>query len=279
MLGKIISSLFFTLRDHSATYIADVPLAVIITFFIILGTVTAFFLIYVPLFFNEAQRYLSDVPSFEFLIEPLESFLSGIDAPVASVDNLQSIFSDVTALLSDTISFGISQIQQTAGFVIGIILVPIFVFFWLWDTETLSSGFLKFLPKKKKELYSRLQELIKKTEAVVFFESPRRIRQTLALLSTLTGRKIFLIKEMTKTFEHSWRGSASELLLKLDQDPRGEFVGVLEKVDLSENIALDAEAFLKEMLKHLPPAKASRIAAKLLSGSRKEYYEMALSLM
>ena len=127
-------------------------IGVIITFFIILGTVTAFFLIYVPLFFNEAQRYLSDVPSFEFLIEPLESFLSGIDAPVASVDNLQSIFSDVTTLLSDTISFGISQIQQTAGFVIGMILVPIFVFFWLWDTETLSSGFLKFLPKKKKFL-------------------------------------------------------------------------------------------------------------------------------
>ena len=139
--------------------------------------------------------------------------------------------------------------------------------------------FVGFLPKKKKELYSRLQELIKKPEAVVFFESPRRIRRTLALLSMLTGRKIFLIKEMTKTFEHSWSGSASELLFQLDQDPKGEFVGVLEKVDLSENITLDAEAFLKEMLKHLPPAKASSVAAKVLSGSRKDYYEMALSLL
>ena len=56
-------------------------------------------------------------------------------------------------------------------------------------------------------------------------------------------------------------------------------MGVLEKVDLSENINLDAEAFLKEMLKHMPPAKASSIAAKVLDGSRKDYYEMALSLL
>ena len=55
--------------------------------------------------------------------------------------------------------------------------------------------------------------------------------------------------------------------------------GVLEKVELSENITLDAEVFLKEMLKHLPPAKASSIAAKVLSGRRQDYYEMALSLL
>ena len=99
------------------------------------------------------------------------------------------------------------------------------------------------------------------------------------MLSTLTDRKIFLIKEMTKTFEDSWSGSASELLFQLDQDPRGEFVGVLEKVELSGNINLDAEVFLKEMLKHFPPAKASSIAAKVLRGKRKDYYEMALSLL
>ena len=139
--------------------------------------------------------------------------------------------------------------------------------------------FVGFFPKKEQELRSRVQELIKKTEAVVFFESPRRIRRTLSLLSTLTERKIFLIKEMTKTFEDSWIGSASELLFQLDQDPKGEFVGVLEKVDLPENITLDAEVLLKEMLRHLPPAKASSIAAKVLSGKRKDYYEMALSLL
>tara|TARA_B100000989_G_C19441552_1_gene427579 strand:+ start:10 stop:846 length:837 start_codon:yes stop_codon:yes gene_type:complete len=140
-------------------------------------------------------------------------------------------------------------------------------------------SFVGFLPKKKKELHGRLKDLIKKREAVVFFESPRRIRRTLSLLSTLTDRKIFLIKEMTKTFEDSWSGSASELLFQLDQDPKGEFVGVLEKVELSENTTLDAEAFLKEMLKHLPPAKASSIAAKVLPGKRQDYYEMALSLL
>ena len=54
---------------------------------------------------------------------------------------------------------------------------------------------------------------------------------------------------------------------------------MLEKVELSENITLDAEVFLKELLKHLPPAKASSIAAKVLSGRRQYYYEMALSLL
>ena len=49
--------------------------------------------------------------------------------------------------------------------------------------------------------------------------------------------------------------------------------------ELSENNTLDAEEFLKEMLRHLPPAKASSIAAKVLSGRRQDYYEMALSLL
>ena len=108
--------------------------------------------------------------------------------------------------------------------------------------------FVGFLPKKRKELSSRLRELVRRTEAIVFFESPRRIRQTLALLSTLTGRKIFLIKEITKTFEDSWCGSASEILSELEQEPKGEFVAVLEKVDSSDNISLDMEVLLKELL-------------------------------
>ena len=89
--------------------------------------------------------------SLQFLIEPINNFLNNINVPIDSLESAQSLLSNVAGFITDTIIW-LSRVQDTANLLIGAMMVPIFLFFWLWDSETLSSGFLKFVPKKKKFL-------------------------------------------------------------------------------------------------------------------------------
>ena len=127
-------------------------LSVFITFLIAVLLATIFLLIFIPLFINEANRYLSDLPSLSNVTEPIINFLRQVNAPNESIEVARSFLSDITGFATDAVSFGISRIQDTATLFLSIILVPIFLFFWLWDTDTLSSGFSKLVPKKRKFL-------------------------------------------------------------------------------------------------------------------------------
>ena len=127
-------------------------LSVFVTFLIAVLLATLFLLIFIPLFINEANRYLSELPSLSIISEPIISFLGEVNAPNESIEGAQSFLSDISGFASDAVSFGISRLQDTANLFLSIILVPIFLFFWLWDTDTLSSGFSKLVPKKRKFL-------------------------------------------------------------------------------------------------------------------------------
>ena len=120
--------------------------------FLTAAIATLFLLIFIPLFINEANRYLSELPSLAVIAEPITDLLGDINAPNESIEGAQSFLSEITGFATDAVSFGISRLQDTANLFLSIILVPIFLFFWLWDTDTLSSGFSKLVPKKRKFL-------------------------------------------------------------------------------------------------------------------------------
>ena len=97
--------------------------------------------------------------------------------------------------------------------------------------------FLGFWPKKK---VSKLIKLVKLTKvAVVFFDSPHRIRKTLARLEVDLGgdRRVFVGRELTKMYEETFRGKISDLPAGKagvrsqmeSSDMRGEVVVVVEK--------------------------------------------------
>ena len=127
-------------------------ISVVTTFLIVVLIAFLFLLLFIPLLISEAQRYITELPSFSFLQGPLRDFLAQINAPIESIDGAQSLLSNITGLAGDAVSFGLSRIQETWNLFLGITLVPIFLFFWLWDTDTLSSGFSTLVPKKRKFL-------------------------------------------------------------------------------------------------------------------------------
>ena len=99
--------------------------------------------------------------------------------------------------------------------------------------------FLGFLPRKKKELTAELEELNKRKETLVFYESPHRVKQVVEEMQNVfgSGRKLVLAREVTKRFEEFIRGTAEEVLEWLTQENiRGEFVLIAEGNAQAENL-------------------------------------------
>jgi 16S rRNA (cytidine1402-2'-O)-methyltransferase len=59
---------------------------------------------------------------------------------------------------------------------------------------------------------------------VVFFESPRRLGDTIRDISEIAeDREIVLAKEMTKMYEEIQRGRADDILSRIPEDVKGEY--------------------------------------------------------
>jgi len=85
--------------------------------------------------------------------------------------------------------------------------------------------FYGFLPLKKGKRKRALEELSSFPYPIVFYESPRRIEETLGYVLDIMGdRRMVAVKEMTKLFERTYRGTVSEVIEELSgEEKRGEY--------------------------------------------------------
>ncbi|MBU0908848.1 MAG: 16S rRNA (cytidine(1402)-2'-O)-methyltransferase [Proteobacteria bacterium] len=93
-----------------------------------------------------------------------------------------------------------------------------------------SFTFLGFLPGKKSQRMKTLTAHVQDETAVVFYESPRRVCNTLAECRDVFGeRKIFIGRELTKIHEELLTGTLSEVLHVLEEKSqiKGEFVAIV----------------------------------------------------
>lgn len=88
-------------------------------------------------------------------------------------------------------------------------------------------------PPHKKGRLTFFKEVVNATRPVIFFESTHRITKTLAVLDSLASTRYLVVgRELTKKFETVYRGTAKEVLKKLDESStKGEFVVIVNKGD------------------------------------------------
>lgn len=145
--------------------------------------------------------------------------------------------------------------------------------------------FSGFLPVKDKELTDKLESIRTAPYPVVFYESPRRIINTLNKIALMDAdRKVALCREMTKTFETIYRMKVTDLIehFKAHEDEiRGEFVlivGPYEAQDNSDEVSAKAKAALEKMISSLKVKEACQIVSDLTGESKNRLYDYALTL-
>jgi 16S rRNA (cytidine1402-2'-O)-methyltransferase len=95
--------------------------------------------------------------------------------------------------------------------------------------STKEFAFLGFLPVNKKQRKEKLEENRNETKTLIIYEAPHKINSTLKdLLDVLGDRKIVLAREMTKIHEEIIRDKISAVIEKQAENPKGEFVIIIE---------------------------------------------------
>jgi 16S rRNA (cytidine1402-2'-O)-methyltransferase len=141
--------------------------------------------------------------------------------------------------------------------------------------------FAGFLPAKGAARREKLEALAAGRWAIVLFEAPHRVADTLADLHQALGdRDVVIAREITKRFESIARvplAGAAEWIGEDADRTRGEFVLVIEgRAPPGE--ANDPRAVLEALLAELPLKQAVALAVKITGAKKNELYEAALQL-
>lgn len=141
------------------------------------------------------------------------------------------------------------------------------------------SGFLPKQHEAKRKIAIKLQNC---EETNIFFESAKRISETISIFSEVLGpdTQIAICREMTKEFESTYRGTLEEILTLLKNNQiklLGEFVILVNPLSPSTVFNLDKN-FCRPFLDYLSPTDASKLIAKITSFSKQEVYKFLLSI-
>lgn len=147
--------------------------------------------------------------------------------------------------------------------------------------------FEAFLPYDKKEREAILSELEKETRTIILYEAPHKLKKTLKDLYEKVGnRRISLCRELTKKHETNFRTTLEEAIAYYDvNEPKGEFVLVMEGADPTELKAEEMQEFLSMSISEhvtyymeqgMDKKEAMKKAAKDRGVGKREIYQALL---
>jgi 16S rRNA (cytidine1402-2'-O)-methyltransferase len=137
--------------------------------------------------------------------------------------------------------------------------------------------YLGFLPRVAQERRLLLGRSARAESALVLFESPLRLHETLVELGELLGdRPATIARELTKLHEEFVHGTLTSLADRYrDQPPKGEIVIVVGAPQGNSAERDSAEDVIRRLLADgLRPAKAAREASAILGISGSDAYDL-----
>ncbi|MDQ4148813.1 MAG: 16S rRNA (cytidine(1402)-2'-O)-methyltransferase [Actinomycetota bacterium] len=132
-----------------------------------------------------------------------------------------------------------------------------------------------FLPRSPGDRARRLESIAADDRTLVVFEAPTRVRATLeSMLAVFGDRPAALARELTKVHEEVMRGTISEVLSSLSEQPLGEIVIVVEGAGQHENELNSAIDFARALVATgSPKSKAAAEASARFDAPRRSVYE------
>jgi 16S rRNA (cytidine1402-2'-O)-methyltransferase len=140
-----------------------------------------------------------------------------------------------------------------------------------------------FLPQRDGPRRQHLQSLAREPRTMIFYEAARRLLPALATMVEVFGadRQAAIVREITKTFEETVRGTLTELQARIAAtEPRGEITLIVAGSPATVTVSSDSTsaAVTMELLRGtgLSLKQASAVLAKLTGQSRREIYQRSL---
>lgn len=138
-----------------------------------------------------------------------------------------------------------------------------------------------FLPSKTSARQKELSLLAEIPATLIFYESPQRIEETLKdMLSVFGDRQAAVVRELTKKFEQTVRGTLTQLCNHYHENgmPKGECVIVIAPPEPKKISDDDVRNKLKEALKTMSVKEASGVISLSTGKPKKEIYQLALEI-
>lgn len=143
--------------------------------------------------------------------------------------------------------------------------------------------FVGFLPTKAGARRAEIETLAAIPAALVIYEAPHRIQETVADLAAALEpqRTLVVAREITKLFEQIEAMPLTEASAWLAADEnrrRGEFVLIVSGPPPRSGIDAETERVLAALLSELPVKQAAKLAAVITGASKNDLYQRALQL-
>ncbi len=138
-----------------------------------------------------------------------------------------------------------------------------------------------FLPQKSAARRGRIAELSPIPGTLIFFESPRRVAETLSDLATVLGpRDAAIARELTKYFETVRRGLLPDLasIVSAEPPPKGEIVVLVGPPGAKPATQPDLDARLKKALEAHSVKDAAAVVSAETGQPRRKAYARAIEL-
>lgn len=142
-------------------------------------------------------------------------------------------------------------------------------------------AFIGFLPASKSQRRQTLAELRDVAMTLIFFESPKRVREMLIDVCEIMGeaREVAVCRELTKKFEEVVRGTSAEIAAGFsDRNIKGELVVLVGRAGAAELSDADVDAALRDALQTMRIKDAATAVAGALGLPRKSVYQRALAM-
>ncbi len=141
--------------------------------------------------------------------------------------------------------------------------------------------FAGFLPVKDGQRRARLAALQATPATLIFFESPRRLAESLATMAdVLAERQAVIGRELTKAFEEIRTGDLVSLAAHYAQapTPKGEIVICVGPPLEATDQPADIDRLLTSLVAEMPASKAAAEAARMTGQPKQVLYRRLLEL-